>query len=496
MKLLVANRGEIVTRIVKSCSKLGIIPCGVYSEADKNSSYIKFCRDALNIGGFAASDSYLKMDKIIDAAKRMNCEMIHPGYGFLAENQEFSALCKKEGFIFVGPSPAVLKISADKLMAKQVASKVAPVLEGEEVTKEEDALKVADVLGYPVIIKATRGGGGRGLRIAYCRDDIGKLFDSSKNESRISFGSEMLFIEKYLENPRHIEVQILGDNSTVIHLGERECSVQRRHQKLIEETPSPALTDKSRKSITSTAISIMKEMGYNNAGTVEFLFKDGQYYFMEVNSRIQVEHPITEEVTGIDIVEQQLKIATGAGLTIRQSDVKPTGHAIECRINAEHPFSFVPFAGTVTSFISPSEGKGVRIDTALTSGCAILPFYDSLIAKLICYGENRPITIEMMKRSLLKFRIRGIPSTIPFHISALNDFRFTEGNYNTSFVDEVKPYSSKEGEIAAAILYQLPKKIRFLENKEYSKSNEDAWTKSRYYLSNFDKNLLISRWSS
>jgi len=274
MKLLIANRGEIATRIVKSCIKLDIIPCGVYSEADKNSVYVKSLNDALNIGGFTATDSYLRMDKIVNAAKKLGCSMVHPGYGFLAENLQFSELCAKEGLIFVGPSPEVLKVSGDKLRAKDVASKVAPVLEGIEVSKEEEALKVARDIGYPVILKAARGGGGRGLRIAKSPDDISKVIDTSRNESMISFGSDRLFVEKYLEHPRHIEVQILGDNSTIIQLGERECSVQRRHQKLIEETPSPALTDEMRKRITDTAIAIVKEMKYISAGTVEFLFKN------------------------------------------------------------------------------------------------------------------------------------------------------------------------------------------------------------------------------
>jgi acetyl/propionyl-CoA carboxylase alpha subunit len=492
MKLLIANRGEIATRIVKSCNKLGIIACGVYSEADKNSVYVKSLNVALNIGGLTATDSYLRMDKIVEAAKKLYCEMIHPGYGFLAENLEFSKLCKKEGIVFVGPSPEVLELSGDKLRAKQVASRVAPVLEGKEVSKEDEALKVARDIGYPVILKASRGGGGRGLRIARSPADISNVIDASRKESMISFGSDQLFVEKYIENPRHIEVQILGDKSTIIQLGERECSVQRRHQKLIEETPSPALTHDTRQEITDTAIDIMKEMKYDSAGTVEFLFKDEHFYFMEVNSRIQVEHPITEEVTGVDLVEQQLNIASGTGLTIKQEAVKPKGHAIECRINAEHPLSFIPFSGTIKSFSPPFDTKHVRIDTALSTGSTVPPYYDSLIAKLICFGDNRFAAIERMKQSLSLFRISGIPTTIPFHLSALNDKRFIDGSYDTSFVDKLKPYSAQDGEVASAILCQLPRKIKFLINE--GNSNEDAWMKSRFSESNFDDYFSISRW--
>lgn len=492
MKLLIANRGEIVSRIVRSCSKLNIIPCGVYSEADKSSFYVKFLYEALNIGGLAASDSYLRMDKIVSAAKQLGCDMIHPGYGFLAENPEFSELCKKEGIIFVGPSPKVLKISGDKLRAKQVVSRIAPVLGAKEVSTQEEAIKAAKEIGYPVILKAARGGGGRGLRIVSSQRDISKFFESSRKESMISFASDRLFVEKYLERPRHIEVQILGDGQNIIHLGERECSVQRRHQKLIEETPSPALTKEMRQKITDTAINIMKEMKYDNAGTVEFLFKDEHFYFMEVNSRIQVEHPITEEVTGIDIVEHQLNIASGTGLTIKQEDVKPKGHAIECRINAEHPFSFIPSGGTIKSFVPPYDANNVRIDTALSADSIIPPFYDSLIAKLVCFEDSRIGAIETMKRSLSMFRISGIPTTIPFHISALNDMRFVEGVYDTSFVDELKPFSLKDGEVASAILCQLPRKVKFLQKE--GNSNADIWTKSRYIDSNFDQYLSVSRW--
>lgn len=401
--------------------------------------------------------------------------MIHPGYGFLAESLEFSELCAKEGFVFVGPSPAALRLSGDKAQAREVASKVAPILQGKEVSSESDALSLAEKLGFPVILKAVKGGGGRGLRIVRFPEELTQAFASSKNEAMMSFGSSRLYIEKYLENPRHIEVQILGDNSKIIHLGERECSIQRRHQKLIEETPSPALTNDLRQKMTETAIEITKKMQYNNAGTVEFLFKEGSFYFMELNSRIQVEHPITEQVTGIDIVEQQLRIATGEGLQIEQENIKSRGHAIECRINAEHPLSFVPFSGTVTKFIPP-EDPDVRIDTALYSGYSIPPFYDSLIAKLICSGEDRGKAIEKMKKSLISFRISGIPTTIPFHISALNDERFIKGDYDTSFIEKLKPFSSRDGEMAAAIFSQLPRKIKFLKRGD----SGDLWMRSRF----------------
>jgi acetyl-CoA carboxylase biotin carboxylase subunit len=474
-KVLIANRGEIVLRVARTCKKLSMIPYGIYSDADQNSLHIKYCEKALNIGGNTASESYLRSDKIIEAARQMGCDLIHPGYGFLAENLNFAELCKREGFILIGPSPEALKISGDKVRAREVASKVAQVVDGKEVWKSDDALALAEDVGYPVIVKAAKGGGGRGLRIARSPHELTNVFNSAKNESMISFGSDRLYIEKYLENPRHIEVQILADNFEVIHLGERECSVQRRHQKLIEETPSPALTSKSRETITQTAIAIMKEMKYNNAGTVEFLFKDNRFYFMEVNSRIQVEHPITEEVTGVDIVEEQLHIATGNGLTVKQENIEFRGHAIECRINAEHPISFVPFPGVVKAFVPP-EGPGIRVDSALYSGYTIPPFYDSLIGKLICYGQNRIEAIERMKHSLFSFIISGIPSTIPFHLSALYDQRFVKGEYDTSFVDKLKPYSLRDGEVAAAILSQIPKRIKFMK----SRSKQNNWMTSRF----------------
>jgi len=492
-KVLIANRGEIVVRIARACRKIELIPCGIYSDVDKNSLHIQHCDQAMNIGGAMPSESYLRIDKIIDAAKKLGCDLIHPGYGFLAENRKFTESCKKNGLVFVGPSPRVMSITGDKVMARRIASKISPAVEGDEVSNETDALLLAERIGFPVILKAVEGGGGRGLRIVRSFPQLKDAFISSKNESMISFGSGRVYIEKYVENPRHIEVQILADahSSNIIHLGERECTVQRRHQKLIEETPSPALTLEMRKGITEKAIAIMKEIGYENAGTVEFLFKDGKFYFMEVNARIQVEHPITEAVTGVDIVERQLNIALGNGLPIKQQDIKPKGHAIECRINAEHPISFIPFPGTIEKFTPPEE-DGVRIDTALYAGYTIPTYYDSLIAKLICVGNDRHESIEKMKRSLLSFRISGIPSTIPFHISALHDRRFIVGRYDTSFIDEMRSFSSKEGEIAAAILSLHPKKIEFLK----SEKEKDPWMDSRFGLfDTFDISHKLSRWS-
>jgi acetyl/propionyl-CoA carboxylase alpha subunit len=460
---------------------------------------MRYCKESLNIGGELPAESYLCIDKIIDAAKKLDCEFIHPGYGFLAESYEFSKRCEVEGFIFVGPSSETLELSSDKARAREVAAGVTPILPGKEVSTDKEAIDLASKIGYPVIIKAVKGGGGRGLRIVRSEEELARAFESSKKESSLSFGSARSYIEKYLENPRHIEVQILADGPHAIHLGERECSVQRKHQKLIEETPSPALTKEIRRKITDTAVAIMKEVKYRNSGTVEFLFKDGRFYFMEVNSRIQVEHPITEEVTGVDIVEQQLKIASGAGLELKQDKIKSSGHAIECRINAEHPIDFTPFPGTVTKFIPPPVDEGIRIDTVLYSGYSIPPFYDSLIAKLICHEKDRSSAIERMKAALLSFRISWIPSTIPFHISALNDQRFLQGDYNTSFINELKPFATKEGEKAAAVLSQLlhhrrQQPLKIIKTGKIG----DPWLKSRHHEIEFtDMNRdyhLISRW--
>jgi len=491
-KILIANRGEIAIRIAQTCKKMNLIPCGIYSDADTSSLHVKHCKEAINIGGRLPQESYLDIAKIIDAAKKLDCNLIHPGYGFLSENQKFTKICKREGITFIGPSTEAMGLTGDKVQAKKIASKVAPVIEGREISNETDALTLSEKIGFPVILKAVEGGGGRGLRIVKKIEDLKQAFLSSKNESVLGFGSDRIYIEKYIENPRHIEVQILSDNSEILHLGERECSIQRRHQKLIEETPSPALSHEKRNQITDIAKNIIKELDYDNAGTVEFLYKNGEFYFMEVNARIQVEHPITELVTGIDIVEQQIQIATGKGLLIKQKDINFKGHAIECRINAEHPLSFIPYPGIVKNFIPP-KGTNIRVDTALYSGYSIPIYYDSLISKLICWGSSRNEIIEKMKNALFEFRISGIPSTIPFHISALNDTRFVDGKYDTSFIDKLTTFSEKKGEIAAAIFAQIPKKLQLVKTDE--KNNQDKWMKNRLgWISKYDIERNLSGW--
>jgi len=499
-KVLIANRGEIAVRIAKTCKKIGVRPCGIYSEADKESLHIKYCDETINIGGSIPLESYLVVDKVIEAANQLGCDMIHPGYGFLSESPKFAERCKREGLVFVGPSADVMAISGDKVEARKAASRIASVVQGGEVSNEKEAYSLVDKIGFPVILKAVEGGGGRGLRILRSAEELHERLASAQSESMMSFGSKRVYIEQYLENPKHIEVQIIADSSDVIQLGERECSIQRRYQKLIEETPSPGLKDEMRQDILYKAVSIMKEIGYDNAGTVEFLFKGNKYYFMEINARIQVEHPITELVTGVDIVEQQLRAALGQGLSVKQETISSKGHAIECRINAEHPASFAPVSGKVNKFVCPS-GEGIRVDSALYSGYSIPQFYDSLIAKLICHGSDRKEAIERMNSALSAFRISGIPTSIPFHISALRDNRFVDGTYNTSFAENVKFYSSKSGELAAAILAAISRGTRpkMIYMKQDLHKGDDPWNVSRFDWANpYDTHLPspASRWNT
>jgi len=438
-KILIANRGEIAVRIIRACRELGIQTVAVYSEADREAIHVKLADEAVCIGPPSPALSYLNVPVMLSAAEITDAEAIHPGYGFLSENPQFADACKKSGITFIGPSPECIRIGGDKARARQLLKKNSvPVIPGSDgaVRDEKDALKIAKKIGFPIILKASAGGGGRGMRIVESEDDMHKAFSTAQRESLTAFGSSNLYIEKYLTCIRHIEVQIMADNhGNVIHLGERDCSVQRRHQKLIEESPSPAINEPMRKKIGEYAIRAAKAMKYNNVGTIEFVLDDeDNVYFIEVNTRVQVEHPVTEMVTGVDIICEQIKLAAGIKLALKQSQVKLSGHAIECRINAEDPVSFVPSPGKVTFFYQPG-GAGVRVDTALYGGWTVPQFYDSLIAKIITHGETREDAIRKMLRVLDECMIEGIKTSIPFHKRVLREDGFLSGEFDTRFCE-------------------------------------------------------------
>jgi len=440
-KVLIANRGEIALRIIRACKELGILSVAVYSEIDADSLHVKFADEAVCIGASSPLDSYLNIPRVISAAEISNAEAIHPGYGFLAENAGFAEICESCGIKFIGPPPDVIRKMGDKSFAKETMAKAdVPVIMGGNKILEShsEAEKLAEEIGYPVILKATAGGGGRGMKIINEKGEIKKKFEIARSEAGSAFGNPGLYIEKYIENPRHIEVQILGDSfGNVIHLGERECSIQRRHQKLIEETPSPIIDSKLRKEIGNAAVRAAKSVSYSNAGTVEFLLDENRnFYFMEVNTRIQVEHPVTEIVTGIDIIKQQFKIATGEKLNLKQEDIQVRGHALECRINAEDPEKgFLPSPGKITGLHLPG-GLGVRIDTHIYTQYEIPPHYDSLLAKTITFGFNREESLERMQRVLDEMVIEGVKTTIPFHKKVILNSNFRKGIFNTSFLEK------------------------------------------------------------
>ncbi len=442
-RVLIANRGEIAIRIIRACKELGIETVAIFSEADRDSMHVRLADYAVCIGPPPPAKSYLNIPAIISAAEVTGADAIHPGYGFLAENPTFAQICEENGFKFIGPSADAIKLMGDKIMAKEVVREAGvPVIPGshESVTDIDKAIEIAESAGFPVMIKAAAGGGGKGMRIARNKDELKKFFNVAQQEAKSAFGDGRIYIEKYLIKPRHIEVQILGDEyGNVVHLGERECSIQRKHQKLIEEAPSPIVTPDLRKKIGEYAVKAAQAIGYFSAGTVEFLMdQDGNFYFIEMNTRIQVEHPVTEFVTGIDIVKEQLKIASGEPLSFRQEDVKIEGHAIECRINAEDPDkNFQPCPGKITMLYLPG-GGGVRVDTHVYQGYTIPPHYDSLIAKLIVHGKDRIEAIERMKRALDEFIIEGIKTTIPFHRKIMEDEDFVKGNIHTSFIEQKK----------------------------------------------------------
>jgi len=451
-KILIANRGEVALRIIYACKELGIKTVAVYSEADENQLHVKFADEDVCIGPARSADSYLNVPAVISAAEVTGADAIHPGYGFLSESAYLAEVCAACHIKFIGPDPQVIRLMADKARARRVMRKAGvPILPGSDgpIESEDKALKIAKDIGYPVIIKATAGGGGRGMRVVRNAGELPHAFKTAQREAEAAFGVGDVYIEKYVEAPRHIEFQILGDqHGSVVHLGERECSIQRRHQKLLEESPSPALSDKMRRKMGAVVIDAAKAVQYSNAGTFEFLMdQGGHFYFMEANTRLQVEHPVTEMVTGIDIVKEQIRIAAGERLSFKQSDVTFTGHSIECRVNAEDPETFVPSPGIIHAFSVPG-GPGVRVETFAHSECTVSPYYDSMIAKIIVHGRDRQEAIARMRRVLEMTVVDGIKTSIPMHLKILADKDFVAGKLSTHFMERfaARPTSGRFAE--------------------------------------------------
>ncbi len=440
-KVLIANRGEIALRIVRSCRELGIATVAVFSTVDKKALHVQLADEAVCVGDSLSNKSYLNIPNILAAATSRGVDAIHPGYGFLAENDKFAEMCNDHGIVFIGPSPKAIRSMGDKSTAKETMEAVGvPTVPGSKglLSNVDEAYKLADDIGYPVIIKATAGGGGRGMRLVENSNNLEKMFKAAQGEAEAAFGNDGLYMEKFIKKPRHVEIQILADRSgNVVHLGERDCSVQRRHQKLLEESPSPAINPELRKKMGNAAIAAAKSIGYEGAGTVEFLVDDDDnFYFMEMNTRIQVEHPVTEMVTGVDLIAEQIKIASGENLEFNQDDIHLNGHAIECRINAEDPsHNFRPSPGKITGWLPPG-GPGVRVDSHVYTGYEIPPFYDSLIGKLIVWGKDRNTAIKRMNRALNECAVTGIPTTINFHLTLLNKSKFKQGKIHTKYVEE------------------------------------------------------------
>ncbi|MBV5340555.1 MAG: acetyl-CoA carboxylase biotin carboxylase subunit [Deltaproteobacteria bacterium] len=440
-KVLIANRGEIAVRIIRACKELGIKTVAVYSQADIHSLHVKLADESVCIGPAPSAQSYLNINAIISAAELTDAEAIHPGYGFLSENAKFAEVCEKCGITFIGPTAESMRIMGDKISARQAVIKQGvPILPGtkEGVKTVEEAVKVAKEIGFPVIIKATAGGGGRGMKIVHSQAALPNAFATARAEAQSGFGNPEVYIERYCEKPRHVEIQILGDkHGNVIHLGERDCSIQRRHQKLIEEAPSTVVTPEIRKAMGDAAVRAAAAVGYNSAGTVEFLVdKQNKFYFMEMNTRIQVEHPVTEMITGVDLVREQIRSAAGIPLRFKQEDIQIRGHAIECRINAEDSFKFTPCPGKITAYHPPG-GFGVRVDSFVYDQYTVVPNYDSLIGKLIVHADTREEAIKRMARALDEFRIEGIKTTIFFHKRIMAHKDFIDGDIDTSFLDRI-----------------------------------------------------------
>jgi acetyl-CoA carboxylase biotin carboxylase subunit len=439
-RILIANRGEIALRVIRACHELGIEAVAVYSEADKEASYVKLADDAICIGPAAGAKSYLNIPAIVSAAEVADVDAIHPGYGFLAENAHFAEICNECGITFIGPSPAAMRKLGDKVAAKQLAQEArVPLVPGSDgpIANEAEAVKIANKIGYPVIIKAAAGGGGRGMRVAHNDISLHKAFAAARAEAEAAFKNGTLYVEKYVLEPRHVEVQVMADKSgNAVHFYERDCTIQRRHQKLIEESPCPVLDERTREELCKSALRLIKHADYYNAATVEFLLdKDKNYYFIEVNTRIQVEHPVTEMVTGQDLIKWQIKIAAGLPLDLRQRDIKHTGVAMECRINAEDPDrNFAPCPGKITKFFTPG-GPGVRVDTYLSQDAVISPYYDSMVSKLIVHQPTREEAIATMKRALREFKIEPIKTTIPACLKILSHNLYVKNQVDTSFIE-------------------------------------------------------------
>jgi len=439
-KILIANRGEIALRILRACRDLGIKTVVVHSEADGEAKYVKLADESVCIGPAASSASYLNIPAIISAAEVTDAEAIHPGYGFLAENADFAERVEKSGFVFIGPQAETIRLMGDKVNAKQAMIKAGvpcvPGSSGQLPESPEEAVKIAKKIGYPVIVKAAGGGGGRGMRVVHTEAALKSAIGLTRAEAEAAFGNATLYMERYLENPRHIEVQILADaHRNVVYLGERDCSLQRRHQKVMEEALAPELTPKLRERIGERCVDACRKIGYRGAGTFEFLYEDGEFYFIEMNTRVQVEHPVTEMITGVDIVQEQIRVAAGERLSARQKDIEFRGHAIECRINAEDPFRFTPSPGRITSYHPPG-GPGIRVDSHIYQGYAVPPNYDSLIGKVIAFGATRDQAMRRMRIALSEMVIEGIQTNIPLHQELLLDNRIIRGGVNIHYLEQ------------------------------------------------------------
>src|SRR5579864_4839488 len=438
-KVLIANRGEIALRIIRGCRDLGVRTVAVHSEVDRTAAFVLLADEAVEIGPAPAAQSYLVIDRIIDAARTTGAQAIHPGYGFLSENQQFARACEEHGIVFIGPPPDAMAAMGEKVPARErMRTSGVPVVPGTDALGGiEDTVAAAARIGYPVLIKASAGGGGIGMRVARDEEELRASFDTAKSTAQRAFGNDTIFLERYLEEPRHIEIQVLADtHGNVIHLGERECSIQRRHQKIVEEAPSPVIDAATRARMGDAAVTAAKAVGYVNAGTVEFIYRNGEFYFLEMNTRLQVEHPVTELVYGVDLVEQQLRIAAGEELALQQIDMVPHGHAIECRVNAEnYAKGFLPSPGQVTGYHEPS-GPGVRVDSSLVGPATVSPNYDPMIAKLIVHAHERPAALDRMRRALYEYVITGIRTNIPYHLALMSHPGFRAGEYSTHFIDE------------------------------------------------------------